>query len=356
LPLDRLTSRLSRAARAVYFACVVPVRGRLQGWRGRSREGGLAAARPYRAGDEQGILRLFHLTFRQDKSPGRWRWEFIDNPCGITNVSVLEHAGAGIVGHYAGIVVPFHIEGDVVRAAQGADLMIHPRFRTHEAFARLVREYLRLSRAQGILLHYGFNERAVARSHRRLFGATLVPVSEWACPIRGDARDVPPSGARRIVQTDAFDARADLLWERVKTHYPCAVVRDRRYLAWRYDRRSDREYTLWELRESRTDALAALAVLGAHESDGLLLELLADPTDHDAVTALLRWAVIHAAASGKRRVLAWLSGDQLQACARTVGFQPLAPRFYLDLLNPDRSMSLETLRAFHYTLGDYDVH
>jgi len=50
--------------------------------------------------------------------------------------------------------------------------------------------------------------------------------------------------AGEVVRLDLFDDRADILWTRVRGDHQAMVVRDRRYLNWRYSERPDAEYTL----------------------------------------------------------------------------------------------------------------
>ncbi|HEV8374844.1 MAG TPA: GNAT family N-acetyltransferase [Candidatus Polarisedimenticolia bacterium] len=347
---------LSRLLSSVYFGVLT----KTQSWRyrGLARNATLRGRR-YQPGDERGIVRLFRLTFRQRKSLSRWRWEFLENPYGKANIVLLESEKAGIVGHYGGIVLRFNFQGDVIPASQLVDVMIHPAFRGRATLERLVRAYIETSRDDGIKLLYGFNEVAVARSNRRYFGAELALVSEWVHEIsRSQALYEPADDDPEVSPAARFDAQADALWERVKGSYPCAAVRDSRYLNWRYSARSDRDYVRWQATDPSSGRIVGVAVLGGSPSDGLILELLSDPDDTKAMTALLRASIAHFSRAGKLCVRAWLPArGMLRNCAHDVGFRTIESGFRLNLLRLDDSLDAAALREdFYYTLGDYDVY
>jgi hypothetical protein len=354
-----LRAAFSRLLPLFYFAVLIPGMMKMQCWRYRAlARHAVLSARSYQPGDERGIIRLFHLTFRKRKSLSRWRWEFLESPYGKANIVVLECDKAGIVGHYGGIVVRFNLRGQIIPASQIADVMIHPAFRGRATLDRLARAYVQHSRDNGIRLLYGFNEAAVARSNRRFFGAELALVSEWVLEIpRSPALCAPADDDLKVSPAARFDTQVDALWERIKGSHSCAAVRDSGYLSWRYSHRSDRDYALWQATDPSSGRMVAIAVLGASETDGLLLELLSDRDDEKAIAALLRASIAHFLRAGKLRVRAWLSQGKLRACAQAAGFRPLDSGFHLNLLRLDDSLDVATLKGdFYYTLGDYDVY
>jgi hypothetical protein len=351
---------LSRLLSFFYFDVLIPAITKLQCWRYRAfARNATLCARNYQPGDERGIIRLFQMTFRKRKSVSRWRWQFLENPYGKANIVLLETDKAGIVGHMGGILVRFNFQGDIIPASQIVDVMIHPAFRGRATFDRLGRAYIQNSRDNGIKLLYGFNEDVVARSYRRFFGAELALVSEWVHEIpRSQALCEPADNDPKVSPAARFDAQADALWGRIKGGYPCATVRDSRYLNWRYSPRSDRDYAFWQVADPSSGRIVAMVVLGASESDGLILELLSDPDDAKAIAALLRASIAHFLRVGKPRVRAWLSArGKLRECAQAAGFRAIDSGFHLNLLRLDESLDAAALKKnFYYTLGDYDVY
>ena len=80
--------------------------------------------RPYRAGDEAGILDCYNRVFPDPEAgiPKRslehWNWKFRDNPSGLIQHQLAVHEDQRIVGIYAGIPVRICCEGRDQIAAQ----------------------------------------------------------------------------------------------------------------------------------------------------------------------------------------------------------------------------------------------
>ena len=110
----------------------------------------------------------------------------------------------------------------------------------------------------------------------------------------------------------------------INASYPCAIVRDRRYLDW----------AVLASVGSRLHLLAGGGLLvgpdrrhgrpGSRQSDGLNLRAPADPGDAKAIAALLRAATAHLRGSVSATSRAWLSAHgKLRECAQATGFRPV---------------------------------
>ena len=86
--------------------------------------------RPYRPGDEHGILETFNVVFGEgdaDFEPrtlAEWEWAFVRNPAG-RRLWVAEHEGA-IVAQCAALPYRVRIDGRESSITQGVDSMVHP--------------------------------------------------------------------------------------------------------------------------------------------------------------------------------------------------------------------------------------
>jgi len=333
---------------------------KLQNWRygGPARPGSLSA-RAYRPGDERGILWLFHLVFREGKSLSRWRWEFLQNPYGKIITAVLEDDSAGIVGHFGGFLSRLQYRNETIPVTQGVDIMVHPAFQNRNLFGRLFREFVKTHAESGSRFIYGFTSEFVIGLFGRYFCVESRPVSQWVCDLRS------PRFAHEAVRSDLtvssisrFGPEADRLWEEIKKDFPCAIVRDSRYLNWRYGPQSDRKYTLWQAMEPASGKTLGLVVLSAAGPVGLILELLAAPQDQRVLEALLRWAVSYFRRAAKTHVLAWFPEQtELHQAANASGFRETAPPLTRTLIFPDDTLDKVFLSEnFFYSLGDYDVY
>ena len=91
--------------------------------------------RPYRPGDEQGILDSFNLVFREvcgegfvDRDMAYWRWQFLDNPVGHRIWVAVADDGT-IAAHYGGMSFPIHTAFGETVFSQAVDSFAHPAYR-----------------------------------------------------------------------------------------------------------------------------------------------------------------------------------------------------------------------------------
>ncbi|MCI0850086.1 MAG: GNAT family N-acetyltransferase, partial [Chloroflexi bacterium] len=92
------------------------------------------SARPYREGDEPGILAVLTAAF------GRWpaaeievdplehlRWK-LSNHLGLPGHHIVAEADGRIVGTQATLIQPIKVNGRVLLASQGFDVAVHPQY------------------------------------------------------------------------------------------------------------------------------------------------------------------------------------------------------------------------------------
>ncbi|MFO1077656.1 MAG: GNAT family N-acetyltransferase [Planctomycetota bacterium] len=281
--------------------------------------------RPYRPGDEEGILRGHNRTFEPQRSLAHWHWKFRDNPTGQIHVMVAEHEQDGIVGAYVTLPVRVHIDGKERLAGQCVDLFVLP-------------EHRRAGKRPGLFVN-------IAHAHYELWGGKEPhqnafhygwPIATWRIGqkyLRYEIvrdwdflfRELPPGGLPPRATSDDLEVRTvqryaadvDLLWASQQGQRRLAVVRDARYLNWRYADAHDAHYELLECRERATGALRGVAVLTQRDflfpRSTFLVDWLVPGADDDATTSLVAFAEQRANATGAH-VLATL-------------FQHLDPRF-----------------------------
>ena len=113
--------------------------------------------RPYRSGDEEGVLELFNEVFGEDDSGYRdrglahWKWEFVDNPAGTQVVLGFEPSGK-VIAQYACLPARVNLEGRDVCCGQGVDSVVRKDYRRglkrEGAFLKVARYYFE---------HYGIS-------------------------------------------------------------------------------------------------------------------------------------------------------------------------------------------------------
>lgn len=327
--------------------------------------------REYRPGDEDAILAVFHKVFPWAKrSKDEWNWEFRDNPAGLHCFVAALPAGR-VIAQFTGIPRRIKVGGETRIFAEMVDSLTDPDFRQGlkkpGLFGRCVYAYVdHFGRPDRETVMYGLPNPQAFRIGARLFGYShLHDVGALFWDVRADAalpalRGLEGGTCEEVARVpDDVDA----LWARVGPEYDVTVVRDREYLAWRYDRKPGAAYRRFALR----DASGKLLAFWVHADRWIEGELKKN------VTAVVEWVVDrrhplskfvpefvpHAArAAGAEE--AWFvfrpQSDEWRHCAE-IGYAPAAAPFRFVGRTYDRETApLERLKdGWFYVLGDFDV-
>jgi GNAT superfamily N-acetyltransferase len=353
--------------------------------------------RPYRPGDETRIIELFERTFGRPMGRGEnaehWKWEFLSNPSGRVAV-LLAECGPRLAAQYAVLPLRVQMNGVVRDAALSLDTATDPDFRGRGLFPRLARQLYSDLAADGFAAVFGFPNAASAPIFFRKLGwAELAPFpllvklspgavarvlaskgtpGRFAAPfakavwsvMNRRVRAVPRSFESEPVAD--FPEESDALWERARTGKRICVVRDRRYLSWRYSRHPDGVYRSHVLRE-RGSLVGSLVMLVEERfslRSAFVMDLLAEESRPDVAAALVSLAESRAQAEGAEIVSGLMfPGTVAYGALRAAGFIPVPRRFLpqevhfgVCPLAPGADESLLRTRSNWYvTWGDADT-
>lgn len=352
-------------------------------------------ARPYRDGDEEGILELWKAVY-PDRQYARqewmkwWRWMYRDNPAGMGVIALADHDGR-IIAHTAEIPIMMKIGDSDVLAAIGLDAMTHPDYRRQGTYAATVELRRQESLRRGIRAEYAFRSK-YSYAYPGLSGkvgmfdaATLPKVFrplEWRATLATQTRNplvaaAGPAAGRilsavvlrpaktrlpqgeTLAAVDRFDERFDQLWARVSGRYRAAVSRKKEYLNWRYVAVPDRHYTI--LAAGRAGAISGYSVFTCADAGGTVTGLIAEVVAESQPVAE---GLIAAAVQRCREcqaALVWgarLAGTPLAAAYRRQGFIA-APRSKTKLvtacgLSPEITAELQKPDGWFLQMGDSD--
>ena len=292
--------------------------------------------REYQPGDGEAILAAFNRILGQvqvDFSPrslAEWRWRFVDNPAGGRASLALDEQGR-VLAQYAGLGVRLLLEGQEVLISQSVDSFCDPAVRGGLAraglFVQVGRPYADRHAFDGQgedRLMYGLPVSSAWRVGRdHLQYSMLSPL--WRLEGEAAALEGLEVDAEVCVQTcGAVPEGVDALFAGTAAGQSALVIKDRRYLAWRYDDRPQGEY-LW-LRAQRGQELVGWMVLAKGALEGRqalwILDSLVGRGDEVAQRALMAGAARQARARGLD-TLAQIGTD---ACREWEGLQDLGLR------------------------------
>ena len=340
--------------------------------------------RMYQPGDEAGIIDLYNSVFPNRIDRSHWEWKFRDNPAGFPLIGVAVQ-DSKIIGHISLNAVQAFVKGQRIRAAQAVDVMVNtkcrggrvitqvadlcteqlesgyatfsfgfplPRF---QIFTRRILGWIEVGKVPQLvkLVNAAFVARSSLRGRSRL--QRCVRGLGQAVALGWRRRKIEDNQKPPVTRLTDFDSRLDRLWEDTASGFQIAVVRDRRYLSWRY---AHPDYVIYAVAEP--DRMHGFVVLRTLIDEGWRIGCIADVLARDVDTArrLLRTAVAHFYREKVDLVRCWMLGHSpYYTILRRLGFIPRPNPYKLVVRTHSPSVPLSFLLEpthWYVTLGDTD--
>jgi Acetyltransferase (GNAT) domain len=312
--------------------------------------------RPYRAGDEQGILDLYREVFRLDLTPEYWRWAFQDSPDGPAVIAVIE-LGHRIVGHYEVTPKVFGVDRTGCTAGYAGGTMLAPQVRNVTSFVEMAKMAYRLCRDRGISWLYCCpNEAALPVRTKLLEWRQLPDIVEWEGPL-------PPVGKRESKINIWRRWPDSLSLAEIPTAGAASVYSQRTaaWVQWRYFDRPGAEYMLHTVDDGKR--ATGFAVTKRYNRDGVLYGHIIDwqlQSGEAVETAELLNAVWqHLASWNIQRVSCWADGNSLLEHALSqAGLSPSGRKSHLCYYDLEGrwEQNLADRNAWQIVMADCDVY
>jgi hypothetical protein len=327
--------------------------------------------RPYRTGDEAGILNTFNLVFREvcgedfeDRGPEEWRWQYLDNPAG-TRIHLAVAPDGTVASQFAGIPCIVDTEHGETEFVQIVDSLTHPDYRqglNRSLFVKTCLPFVEDTTRDGVAVLYGYPVPIAERIGKRYLGYSFLRAVNYLC-LDLDSVDLPAPAGVTVERVQKFPGEVDALYALVRQGLGCLTRRTGSYLTWRYLDRPGRPYEIWEAR--REGALVGIMVLQTNH------ELVADActiadwvvpaADSETMDALVAAAARRGVQRSRRTLMAVFaeaSSQHRDLLARGFAAVPSADtverRLIYRVLNPP--VTGEWLgEKWWYTLGDSDL-
>ena len=304
--------------------------------------------RPYEEGDEKQVIEMLENCFpgwpERDLEYSKvdfYQWKYRDNPLG-KNISYLMFDNSRVIGSNHGILLNVKVGDSVVITSCGSDLCVHPDYRRKGLTNNMKIERNKAREKYGVYFNYSAAENPIVLGNRVKRGTPIFPhqptelvwindvslhlkmkKSTWA-GFKVPAyklmqsyskfkniihNDLGYDNSFTISEISRFDKTIDSFVEKVIPYYNFMIVRDQKYMNWRYcDLRGGHFYKYQAVGDG---GLLGYVVLRINKHDpeyftGWIVDLLALPGRLDVVSALTDKALEFFVANSVNVVRCWL--------------------------------------------------
>lgn len=319
--------------------------------------------RPAKLEDVSSIISMLNTVYGDWGNAETWLWKYTKNPASTQPICAVAESDGRIVGHYG--IVPLRIvhQGKVMQGAQAVDAAVLPEFRRQGIFLTLGNFALQEAIDKGAYFAYAFpglyslNVNHELGFHPIMYKPEMVRIlspkefiienlSSFPVATREYWRwryrkvwspDVikrmaqyrlsflwtiswfsAPVWARKISvdsiqvkSVDVFDSAFDHFFEACQSSITFGVVKDSRYLTWRYREHPDRDYQILVAYEQ--GEMVGYMVLFSAQGKSSICECEFLSGKEQAVYALLEYAALVARQAGSRVMDVW-AADQHPVC------------------------------------------
>lgn len=292
--------------------------------------------RKYREGDEEQILALRGIVMNETRDKQWWQWMFRDGPMGPALIMLAE-SKQKIIGQTASVFVPIKIGDKATRATHGVDLMVHPDYRLQGVFIALGSALIESTKGIYRSIAYGTpNDQSGPGFKKYLHNMSIgeVPllhkVIDWGAVLKNRYRipvfigkmlgyvqeritnrlPSPKDAAIKVEEVFSFDERIDKFWRQASGIKNIMVVKDMKYLNWRYVAKPGNEYKI--LIAKKRQEIVGYIVLKLEKnglSRGYIVDLLALPGDDIIAALLITKGIRYFKEQGAVKVSCWMFED-----------------------------------------------
>lgn len=215
--------------------------------------------RPYREDDEAETLILWKAAFNKELSVNVWRWKFMSAPDGHKIMMCIDSKGKPIA-MFSGVCYRTNLNGITVEMTHLMDNMSHPTYRKSGLFVRTVQAFVdEYTGPNKSVFLYGFPGKIHfdigAKYHQY---RELGSVSFLRFDLQNLQRDATASSDLSVERLSTVSSQLDSIWQICSKDYPFSVIRDSRFVQWRFFDNPIRHYDIWTFQEKDTGGYAAV--------------------------------------------------------------------------------------------------
>lgn len=311
------------------------------------------------ASDGPALLALHRDGFGSHWQTRHWNWRFVDNPLRRTEIVGAFAPDGRCLASFCGVPLPCRYGGELALVVSAGDVTVHPQLRQSVAGAKLLlRVATRFFETFGggpVRIVFGFPQPALSRVIER---HCRIEVLGDVAVLVGDGNTTGAPQRELVAGIDAqLPPDVETLVARWHGDVTTGIVRDRRYLQWRYVDNPHADYTIVTVRGATLRGLAVLRLHGSNEDTTLLVEWMVPRGDAAAARALLFAARRFARNAGRPNLAVSFapSSPEYATFRAEHGFRAVNPEHRLVFRTYSAGIDRRflTQRWFH-SLGDMD--
>lgn len=217
----------------------------------------------YEDSDHNQLIELYQKVFPGYISRDLWEWKNLKNPFGNFITIIIKNRGE-IIASYTVAPKIFYINGKKCKSVQSMDTMTREGYRglgISTFIGELCYDYVRKSDYNFV---YGFpNKISCYLFEVKLKWDKVVMCQYFSKSISRDknSKKSVSDGKYVIKEINKFDSQVDLLWEKSKMNYPIIIMKNKKYLDWRFSAHPVINYRKYYLNREKNDELLAYFIL-----------------------------------------------------------------------------------------------
>ena len=320
----------------------------------------------YKGVDEHQIVQLFKQAFNRDMGLDYWNWRFKGNVEGKIQIDLM-FDGELLVGHYAVSPIRMICNGKSILTGLSNNSMTHPDYGRRGIFKTLASSLYSRITNEGVELVWGFPNQASYYGFMHRLGWLPIKDMPMLTLSKDNLKHFNLAQPKHKVETIShFDPAFDNLWERLRDEFASRfryfVVRDSKYLNWRYGQNPMYHYKILCIREG--DDYLGYAVTKFYNGGEQLIGDIVDTfcvSDKEVFLSLIHQSISYLSQTASQ-ICCWMNEScQFYEYLREAGFVEssfvthFGARPLSNLAEEEREY-LADYSNWYLTMGDSDVY
>jgi len=318
--------------------------------------------RPFMPGDEDNILNLWKIAFKDRMPLKRLQWKFIDNPY-YQAMMLCVAENNDIVTFYGGIPYLFQCQDKLEHVVQLMDIMSHPDHREGKVFLKTASQFIaRYCMPGQLLCMYGFPGAIHFAIGKKILNYQKISPASYLVASIPDMifhQSLYRTVRMEKVHEQELDSPAwQKLWQHFSQIYPFSLVRNASFLKWRFFNHPEKTYKVYKFCKYHSEDILGYAVLSYDAEKAVLVDFLIS-NSFDLFQEALNCLMIYLVNKQIITLATWFPGNHfLNDWAKASGWEQrdepigIVPTVALF----EHSPSLEWIDSnIYYTMADADL-